>query len=906
MDDTFSLRAWDYLAFGLFFAVLSAIGYWAGRKERAGATEYFLAGKKLPWYVIGGSFIASNISTEHFIGMIGAACVYGICVAMSEWGNVLSFSLLIWFFIPFLLASKVFTTPEFLERRFSPALRQIFAVITVVTNVTAFLAAVLYGGALALNKLFGWDLWVAIIVLGLVSGIWAIYGGLSSVAWTDLFTVVVMVVGGTMVTVLGLDALAGEGGSLVDGFHNLIAHNRAGEGLAAAAVGSNLEHLGGTDAYNRLSVVQPASHPTHPWPSLIFGVFSVSIWYNVLNQFMIQRVLGAKDGYHARMGIVLAGFMKVFLPAIVVIPGLIVFALHPEILLQSWDGVRPEADQGYVQMLEKLVPAGLRGLFLAALFGAIQSTVNSVLNSTATVFTLDIYKRLFRPNADDKHLVNVGILSSVVVLVIAIVLGGFIGMLGKSLFVYIQTLYAFFAPPFAAVFLLGILWKRINSAGAMTAVIGGFLFYVAMKAYVQFDQSIQALVPAVPDHPAWLAPYANQGIITWAFCTVVCIVVSLLTAPPPPERVTDQVTVNWAKLNIFDNLGRHWYTSVVTWWGLFVVAVASLLLVFSGLVFPTGPAEEMALEEEWEETGKVEVVAHCRCELGEAPLWHPQERCLYWTDIDRGRLYRYDPATGEHGVVLEGRPIAGLTYQVDGSLLLFRDRGTVEVYREGKIVKTVLEDIPDEITTRFNDVIADPRGRVFCGTMPTADRKGRLYRLDPAGSYQKQPDGSIRASERDGYRIVLEGIGCSNGMGFPSDYKRMYFTDSAARTIWVFDYDVETGELSNRRAFAETEAPVVPDGLTVDAHDNVWSAMWNGGCVVCYAPDGTEKRRIELPARKITSVTFGGEGYWDLYVTSAATDESGPGARQAGDLFRVKPGVKGRPEFPSRIGLKGE
>lgn len=906
MNDAFSLETWDYLAFGLFFVLLSVIGYWAGRKERAGATEYFLAGKRLPWYVIGGSFIASNISTEHFVGMIGAACLYGICVAMSEWGNVLSFSLLIWFFIPFLLASKVFTTPEFLERRFGPALRQIFAIITVITNVTAFLAAVLYGGALALNELFGWNLWLAIIVLGFVAGIWAIYGGLSSVAWTDLFTVVVMVVGGTVVTVLGLHALAGEGRSLIDGFANLIAHNRADQGLAAPAVVSNLQHLGGVTSYNRLSVIQPASHPTHPWPGLIFGVFSVSIWYNVLNQFMIQRVLGARDGYHARMGIVFAGFMKVFLPAIVVIPGLIVFALRPEILLQSWDGVRPEADQGYVHMLQRLVPIGLRGLFLAALFGAIQSTVNSVLNSTATVFTLDIYKRLFRPDATDKHLVRVGIISSVAVLLISIALGGLIGMLAKSLFVYIQTLYAFFAPPFAAVFLLGILWRRINGTGAMTAVVAGFVFYVVMKAYVQFDYAFQTLLPGIPDHPAWLAPYANQGIITWAFCTVVCVAVSLLSAPPPPDRITDQVTINWSKLNILENLGKHWYTSVVTWWGLFVLAIAGLLLVFSGLVFVPGAPEQAATEGRAEEIGKPEVVVRCGCELGEAPLWHPKERCLYWADIDRGRLHRYDPATGEHEVVLEGRPIAGLTYQVDGSLLLFRDRGTVEVYRDGKVAETVYREIPDEITTRFNDVIADPRGRVFCGTMPTERRKGRLYRMDPAGSYQRDPDGSVRPAEADGYRIVLEGIGCSNGMGFTSDYKRMYYTDSAARTIWIFDYDVETGELSNQRVFAEIEPPALPDGLTVDVHDNVWSAMWNGGCVVCYAPDGSVKRKIDLAANKITSVAFGGDDYSELYITSAAKDETGPDARHAGDVFRVRPGVKGRPELPSRIGLKSD
>ena len=615
MNDTFALESWDYLAFGLFFVVLSAIGYWAGRKERGSAEDYFLAGKRLPWYVVGGSFIASNIHTEHFIGMVGAAVVYGICVALSEWMNVLSFSLLIWLFIPFLLASKVFTIPEFLEKRFTPALRQFFAVVTVVSNIVAFLAAVLYGGALAIQKLFhvelekvaryvlerlpgDWqtgamrveslELWIAIVVLGFLAGIWAIWGGLSSVAWTDLFTVVVMVLGGVVVTGLGLYALAGDGGSLADGLETMIERNRAAEGPWAEAVASNVENLAKTDTYNRLSVIQPASHPTHPWPALFFGVFSVSIWYNVLNQFMIQRVLGAKDGYHARMGIVLAGFLKIILPAIVVIPGLILFALHPEILMQPWDDVRPAADKGYVHMVQTLVPVGLRGLFLAALFGAIQSTVNSVLNSTATIFTLDVYKRLLRPEATDRHLVRVGVWSSAIVLVIAIVLGGFIGRLSGSLFIYIQSLYAFFAPPFAAAFLLGILWKRINGPGATAAVVLGFAFGILMKVYVQFDMEIQAVLPFVPEHPTWLAPYANQSAINWCFCAVVCVAVSLMTPPPRPEQVTDEVTVNWRKLNLFGNLGSHWYTSVVTWWLLFVLAIAALLFLFSGLIFPSG------------------------------------------------------------------------------------------------------------------------------------------------------------------------------------------------------------------------------------------------------------------------------------------------------------------------------
>ena len=570
---SFTLETWDYVAFFAFFLGLSLVGYWAGRHERVGADAYFLAGRKLPWYVVGGSFIASNISSEHFIGMIGAAVLYGLCVSMACWGNIGSFTFLIWLFIPFLLASRVFTIPEFLERRFNATLRQFFAIVTVISNVVAFLAAVLYGGGLAVASLFGWDLWFSIVLLGIVAGSWAIYGGLSSVAWTDLFTVVVMIFGGILVTVLGLQMLDAEAGSISGGFRILLERNRADDGPWAEAVRTSAPHVVARDQYDRMSVVQPATHELVPWTTLIFGVFSVSIWYNVLNQFMIQRVLGAKNAYHARMGIVLAGFLQIFLPTIIVLPGMIYFALNPEILQLPWDQVRPEADKTFVRMVQMLVPVGLRGLVLAALFGAIQSTINSVLNSTATIVTLDTYRRLFRPDASDRHLVNVGMITSMVVLVVAMLFANFISKLGGSLFVYIQTLYAFFAPPFSAIFLLGILWRRINAAGATNAVFGGFALGVAMKLYVQY----------VPDHPAWIEPFGNQAAINWTACVLICVVASLLTKPPPAEKVTNQLIFNWRHLNILEGLGSRWYKIVVTWWGLFVLIVLILIFLFSPL-----------------------------------------------------------------------------------------------------------------------------------------------------------------------------------------------------------------------------------------------------------------------------------------------------------------------------------
>jgi len=578
----FGLHYWDYLAIGLFFVILSVIGYVAGRGEQANAEEYFLAGKKLPWYVVGGSFIASNISSDQFIGLVGAAMVYGVCVSLYEWANVATFSILIWFFVPFLLGAKVFTTPEYLEKRFSPAVRTVFAVVTIVSNIIAFLAAVLYGGALALHELFGWDLWPSIIGLGIVAGMWAIYGGLSSVAWTDLFTVAVMLVGGVVVTYLGVQALAPDGGGVIEGFNVMLERNAATSGQWAEAVQSNTQELAGKETYNRLSVIQPVTHPMTPGFGMIGLLLSVSLWYNVLNQFMIQRVLGAKDMYHARMGIVFAGWLKVILPVIVIIPGMVLFAMHPDILLiEPWNDVKPAADKGYVKLIQDLVPIGVRGLFLAALFGAIQSTVNSVLNSTSTIITFDIYRRLFRPQCSDRQLVRVGVIASILVLAVAIFIGGFIDVLGGGLFEYVISLYVLFAPPFAAVFLLGILWRRVTAPAALATIVIGMTAGLALKVFLKSDV----------DYPLWLASFPNQASILYAISMLTCVSVTFFTKPPKPEQVTDQLCMNWKKMNIFENLGDRWYKSVTFWWLAYSVVIVLLMLFFSGIFFPSVGAE---------------------------------------------------------------------------------------------------------------------------------------------------------------------------------------------------------------------------------------------------------------------------------------------------------------------------
>lgn len=282
-----------------------------------------------------------------------------------------------------------------------------------------------------------------------------------------------------------------------------------------------------------------------------------------------------------------------------------------------------------------------------------------------------------------------------------------------------------------------------------------------------------------------------------------------------------------------------------------------------------------------------ELIADYACHTGENPLWHPDEQRLYWTDIPAGKLFRYDPATGEHEVCYEGEVVGGFTVQADGALLLFMARGAVKTWRDGEMTP-IIEEIPDERDNRFNDVIADPAGRVFCGVMSTPDRAGRLYRLDP--------DGTLT--------VVADGIGTSNGMGFTLDRSQMYHTDSRKATVYVYDYDQASGELSNRRVFLTVpDGGGHPDGMTVDAEGFIWSARWDGGELVRHAPDGSVERRIAFPARKVSSVIFGGEDYTDLYVTTAGGQNKAEEGEGAGALFRLSLGIRGLPEFRSRIGL---
>lgn len=308
---------------------------------------------------------------------------------------------------------------------------------------------------------------------------------------------------------------------------------------------------------------------------------------------------------------------------------------------------------------------------------------------------------------------------------------------------------------------------------------------------------------------------------------------------------------------------------------------------------PVETEADVLREAESIETGRIEpqCIVDLPCQTGEGPLWHAEEEVLYWVDIPAGVLYRFDPASGENERVFErlDGAIGGFTIQQDGSLLLFMDRGAIGVWRRGQgELEILVDEIEPERDSRFNDVIADPKGRVYCGTMPTPGAGGRLYRLDLDASLTE----------------LLDEVGCSNGMGFTKTHDQLFFIDSPTKQISRFDYDPSSGDLSGRAVFVDSQQDDgVPDGMTVDEEGCVWCARWDGACLVRYSPSGELLQQIDFPVRKVSCATFGGPDLQDLYVTTAGGQDRDANGALAGSLFHLRPGVRGRAEFRSRVGL---
>lgn len=517
----------SFTLFGLYLLVNIALGLWVARKKTRGARDYFLAGEGLPWYAIGGSIIAANISTEHFIGMIGVAYAVGFVVAQWEWGNFFTYSVLIWIFLPYYIRGGLYTMPEFLERRYNTTCRYLFAVSSLVLWIIAQMSVVMLAGAKALESMFGIDPAITIFALAILAGSYTIYGGLRSVAWTDFLQFVVMMLGGLVVTIVSLHR--------VGGLHELM-----------------------TAAPEKFQFFYPITDDEFPW----FGVWtlslSIGVWYNCTNQFIVQRCLGARSEWDARMGVVFAGFMKILLPLLVVIPGIAAFKLFPGL---------PDKDQAFPTLVRELIPAGFRGIVMAGLASGMMSHISSVLNSCSTVFTMDLYRPLLARRRTDAHLVFVGRISAFVILLVATLLALWFTRQKLGVFDLIQNVGAWIAAPIAAVFLLGVLWKRTTAVAATTVLIVGFPF-------TWFVESV--LFKKV----AWLMPFdnwLNRTFVVWVCSMLALVVLSLVTTPPDPARIKG-IIWSWktAALPDSERQRNRGLRNLMLWWGIFMGIMAIL------------------------------------------------------------------------------------------------------------------------------------------------------------------------------------------------------------------------------------------------------------------------------------------------------------------------------------------
>ncbi len=492
----------DFVIVVLYFGVVFAIGFYFARRGRTTA-DYFLASRDAAWWAIGASLFSSNIGSEHFIGLAGSGAATGMAVGHFEWLASLIVLVLGWVFVPFYLRSNVYTMPEFLERRYNSACRSYLAAISLLAYIFTKIAVAIFAGALVLDAILGWSMWKSALALVIATGIYTVAGGLAAVIYTEVIQTVILIVGAITPMFIGLGQVGGFSGleaSVPEGFFHMM---------------------------------KPVDHPDFPWTGIFFGAPILGIWYWCTDQVIVQRVLAAKDEGHAKAGTVLAGFLKVLPVFMLVVPGMIARALYPE-------EMTVDSNAAFPILVVRLMPAGLTGVMVAAMLAALMSSLASVFNSSSTIFTIDFYHK-FRPAASERELVNVGRLATTIMVVLGLLWIPFMKYISDQLYVYLQSVQAYVSPPIAAVFLLGVFWKRANGPGALASLLTGF----GLGATRFILELSYAGVPA-SDRPWFVGMnFLHFASFMFAICIVVLIVVSLITPEPTRRKVAG---LTWATI----------------------------------------------------------------------------------------------------------------------------------------------------------------------------------------------------------------------------------------------------------------------------------------------------------------------------------------------------------------------
>jgi SSS family solute:Na+ symporter len=485
----------DFFIFFGYAVLVTGVALYVSRTKKGikkSSKEYFLADKSLPWWAVGASLIAANISAEQFIGVSGSGYAIGLAMASYEWTAAVALIVIGKYFLPIFLKQNIYTMPQFLEKRFDNRVRTVLAVFWILLYIFVYLTSVAYLGALFLQTVFGIELFHGIILLAAFAALYSIYGGLQAVAWTDVIQVVFLVGGGIMTTIFALNHFSGDA-DLINGFMMLIKqvpekfHMIIEKGTLMIPDGKG----GVKDAWMDLPGLSV----------LIGGLWIGHFAYWGCNQYVTQKALAAKSIQEAQKGLIFAGYLKVLMPLIVVIPGIIAFALHADLA---------KSDEAYPWLLQNFIPAGFRGAAAAALVAAIVSSLGSMVNSTATIFTMDIYKPFINPKVTDSQLVLTGRVSGFVALCIAVLTAKpLLGDLDQA-FQYIQEYTGFTTPAIFAIFIFGLFWKRATPNSVLWAAI----------AAIPLSTGFKILMPGLP--------FMNRWVVVFLIMAIIIVSISLL------------------------------------------------------------------------------------------------------------------------------------------------------------------------------------------------------------------------------------------------------------------------------------------------------------------------------------------------------------------------------------------
>ncbi|WP_304470722.1 sodium:solute symporter [uncultured Muribaculum sp.] len=519
----------DWIVIALFFVALVGIIVWVMRQKQNNAADYFLGGKDATWIAIGASIFASNIGSEHLIGLAGAGASSGM--AMAHW-EIQGWMILIlgWVFVPFYSRSMVYTMPEFLEKRYNSQSRTILSMISLISYVLTKVAVTVYAGGLVFQQVFGIDtlwgidfFWIAAIGLVLITAVYTIVGGMKSVLYTSVLQTPILLLGSLIILVLGLKALGGWDQMM--SICSQVVVNDHGDTMT--------------------NLIRDNRDPNFPWLGALVGSAVIGFWYWCTDQFIVQRVLSGKNEKEARRGTIFGAYLKLLPVFLFLIPGMIAFALHTNSLTNGGEGFLPmlangnvNSDAAFPTLVAKLLPAGIKGLIVCGILAALMSSLASLFNSSAALFTIDFYQR-YKPNTDPKKLVRIGQAATVVIVALGVLWIPVMRSVGDVLYAYLQDVQSVLAPGIAAAFLMGILWKRASAQGGMWGLIAGLVIGVT-RLCAKIYYSNTAIMPGDQNWFKYLFYDVNWLFFCgWmlVFCLLVVVVVSYCTKAPDPEKI---------------------------------------------------------------------------------------------------------------------------------------------------------------------------------------------------------------------------------------------------------------------------------------------------------------------------------------------------------------------------------